>query len=110
VTIMQNDLDKVDRELGLQGLTLCREVAKSWAENAAEESPVRTGFLKSRNQHQMEGDEAVAFNDAPYAAAVNFGDMMSDGRFRAPNAFWDRGRERMITQMETLIDRAFGGR
>lgn len=50
------------------------KIAEATKNLASSRTPVRTGFLKSRNQtEQISRKEIRIFNDAPYAGYVNFG-------------------------------------
>lgn len=63
-------------------ITIERESAKVANEVLAESNrltPVRTGFLRSRNQLRKEGRNWILFNDAPYSAFRYFGTSRSAG-------------------------------
>jgi HK97 gp10 family phage protein len=65
-------------------------------------TPVRTGYLKSRNQVEAAGLEFTLSNDADYAAAVNYGTRHMPAR-----PFFEPTIEYLSGEMETVLATAF---
>jgi hypothetical protein len=99
---------EIDQMLGLEGLTLVDQFADAIVQHMIDNSPVRTGFLKSRNHKENDGEGRVAVNDAPYAAANNYGFTAANGRYIPGSHFADRAISQAELDMENLVRRVFG--
>lgn len=66
-------------------------------------TPVRTGRLKSGNHLLVNGNEATISNDTPYAIYVEYGT-----RHMAARAFMTRGLQQAEAQFERVTGQAVG--
>lgn len=72
----QRALEEIAAEVGSGPLTpdVLNRVGRAIIELAKSRTPVRTGYMRSRNQmEQVSRTEIRLFNDASYSAYVNFG-------------------------------------
>lgn len=78
IIIKVNNVDKVKAECAeacKKALTIC---GANWVEHAADLTPVDTGRLRERLEHQMDGDTTVQVGtNVEYAAYVEYGDNMA---------------------------------
>ena len=87
---MQKEIEELMGQLAKEGL--------DYMDNL---TPVRSGYLKSRNQVEADGLEFTLSNDADYAPYVNYGT-----RYMHAQPFFEPTVEYLTGEMETVLKAA----